>query len=83
GGQQVSAECTFIESDVQGGVPGFDSGFDNFDADPLFADPNDGDYHLTGGSPCVDAAILSNSQSDVDGNERGRLVDIGADEFIP
>ncbi len=27
----------------------------NIDADPLFADPNDADYHLSAGSPCIDA----------------------------
>ncbi len=39
-------------SDVQGGWPGEG----NIDADPLFVDPNNADYHLSAGSPCIDAA---------------------------
>jgi len=27
----------------------------NIDADPLFVDPDDGDFHLTADSPCIDA----------------------------
>jgi len=30
-------------------------GLQNIDADPLFADPNTGDYQLLPGSPCIDA----------------------------
>lgn len=44
-----SAEITF--SDIEGGF----MGIGNIDADPLFADPANGDYHLTATSPCIDA----------------------------
>jgi hypothetical protein len=30
-------------------------GTGNIDADPLFVDPDNGDYHLQAGSPCIDA----------------------------
>ncbi|HUU94136.1 MAG TPA: right-handed parallel beta-helix repeat-containing protein, partial [Phycisphaerae bacterium] len=39
-------------SDVQGDWPG--NG--NIDADPLFVDPPNADYHVSGDSPCIDAA---------------------------
>jgi hypothetical protein len=39
-------------SDVEGGC----EGGGNFDSDPLFRDPNHGDFHLTAQSPCIDAA---------------------------
>ncbi len=38
-------------SDVQGGWPGEG----NIDSDPLFVDPESGDYSLQTGSPCIDA----------------------------
>jgi parallel beta-helix repeat protein len=38
-------------SDIQGGW----EGEGNIDADPLFVDPEIGDYHLTENSPCIDA----------------------------
>jgi hypothetical protein len=43
-------------SDVQGGLPaGTIDGGGNFDADPLFVDPDNGDFRLASGSPCIDA----------------------------
>ncbi|MHC4216995.1 MAG: right-handed parallel beta-helix repeat-containing protein [Planctomycetota bacterium] len=38
-------------SNVQGGWPGIG----NFDADPMFVDPGNGDYRLMPSSPCIDA----------------------------
>ncbi len=58
-----SAVLTTSFSDVQGGEAGVYIsggqliwGAGNIDADPLFADPDNGDYHLSAGSPCIDAA---------------------------
>jgi hypothetical protein len=46
----------------------------NIDADPLFADPDNGDYHVSAGSPCIDAgnnaAVPPGQETDLDGNPR-------------
>jgi parallel beta-helix repeat protein len=75
-------------SDVQGGYVGEG----NIDADPLFVDPDSGDFHLADGSPCIDAG--TNAAPDLpdydfegddrilDGNGDGTAtVDMGVDEF--
>lgn len=78
-------------------------GAGNLDADPLFVSPNgpdgdpstweDNDYHLSAGSPCIDAGIAgftpSTGETDIDGQYRvwqtgagiGGRADMGADEF--
>ena len=64
-------------SDVKGGWPGEG----NIAADPLFVDPDNGDYHLQAGSPCIDAGD-PDSPNDPDGTR----ADIGAfyyDQKIP
>lgn len=54
--------------------------------DPLFADPERGDFHLLYGSPCIDAGLpnYGGGTVDLDGEARpfGAAVDIGADEFV-
>ncbi len=78
-----------MSSDVQGGWGG------NLDADPLFVDPDNGDFRLQAGSPCIDAgnnfAVPEGVLRDLDGNPRfvadactgdsGAAVDMGAYEF--
>ncbi|MFQ6041923.1 MAG: right-handed parallel beta-helix repeat-containing protein [Candidatus Poribacteria bacterium] len=59
-------------SDVQGGW----LGEGNIDADPLFVDPENRDYHLQAGSPCIDAGD-PNSPKDPDGTR----ADMGAFYF--
>ncbi len=82
---------TVSYSDVQGGFPGTG----NIGADPLFVDPDNGDYRLQPGSPCIDAgdntAVPQGVLRDLDGNPRfvadacagdnGATVDMGAYEF--
>ncbi len=55
---------------MQGGWPGDG----NIDADPLFLDPDDSDFHLSAGSPCIDAAdntaVPMDITTDLDGNPR-------------
>ena len=54
----------------------------NIESDPLFVGGDD--YHLTEGSPCIDAGMDAGVYTDMDGDVRpsGAWFDIGADEFI-
>ncbi|HEY3267820.1 MAG TPA: right-handed parallel beta-helix repeat-containing protein, partial [Armatimonadota bacterium] len=59
---------------------------DNKVRNPLFADAASGDYHLTAGSPCIDAgndAYIASSDRDLANAPRisGAHVDIGAYEY--
>ncbi|MEW6251648.1 MAG: hypothetical protein AB1716_13465 [Planctomycetota bacterium] len=86
-GQVYGGRVTY--SDIEGGWTG--SG--NINADPLFADPNAGDYHQRPGSPCVDRGDPNYQplpgELDCDGQMRRwdgdgngvAVVDMGADEF--
>ncbi|MHC4643117.1 MAG: choice-of-anchor Q domain-containing protein, partial [Planctomycetota bacterium] len=74
------AEVTFC--DVQGSW----EGLGNIDADPLFADREAGDYHMTRKSPCINAGdpnyMAGPNETDLDGKFRviGGRIDIGAYE---
>jgi hypothetical protein len=74
--------ATLTYCDVEGGWPGEG----NFDADPLFANPALGDYHLLPASPCRNAGPpgpYSAGQLDFEGDPRvlEGHVDVGMDEF--
>ncbi len=83
------SQCTVTYSDVQGGY----AGEGNINADPLFADPDSGDYRLAAGSPCIDAGsnaeVPAELTTDIEGNERildgdgngSVIVDMGAYEI--
>ncbi len=59
--------------------------------DPVFANPNAGDYHITPGSAAIDAAVDAGVDVDIDGDDRpfdgdrggSDEFDIGADELAP
>lgn len=54
-------------SNIQNGL----SGPGNIDADPLFVDPENDDFHLQSGSPCIDAGDGDWApEFDMDGNPR-------------
>jgi hypothetical protein len=78
-------------NDYSGNVNWTSSG-NNINADPLFVNPNNGDYHLQSTSPCIDTGTNSaphlpttdfeGNQRVVDGDSDGtETVDMGADEF--
>ena len=91
-----SATATIDYSDVEGG---FESAFVDdecelvwgegmLDLDPVFAEPETGDFHLTLTSPCRgggDSRALDFPFEDFEHDPRGAdgAVDIGADEFHP
>jgi len=68
-------------SDIRGGCPGTG----NIDADPLFTESANNDYHLTWNSPCRDKGDNSyvTESHDFEGDFRVALntVDMGADEY--
>ncbi len=53
------------------------------DPDPAFADPAAWDYHLTAGSPAIDAGTHSGVRTDFEGDPRPANADydLGADEY--
>ncbi|MGD8454129.1 MAG: right-handed parallel beta-helix repeat-containing protein [Phycisphaerae bacterium] len=75
-------------SAVEGGW----SGVGNIDDDPLFVDPENGDFHLSADSPCIDVGdpgfVPAEGETDIDGQYRVgdgdgdgvAIVDMGADE---
>ena len=66
----TNSATTLVYTNVQGGWPGTG----NIDADPLFVDPDNGDFRLQAGSPCIDAghnwAVAGITDTDLDGNPR-------------
>jgi hypothetical protein len=71
---QITGSSSVVTySNVQGGFPGEG----NIDADPLFADAANGDYHLLTDSPCIDAgdpAVPVGSEPDPNGG----IINMGA-----
>ncbi|MHC4157838.1 MAG: right-handed parallel beta-helix repeat-containing protein [Planctomycetota bacterium] len=58
--------ATVTYCDIQGGWPGEG----NIEADPCFADANNGDYHLLTDSRCIDAGTDAGVYTDIEGTER-------------
>ena len=91
----AASTATVNYSDVAGGeaaasVDGTSSliwGQGNLDADPVFADADAGDYHVTLGSPAIDAGDPAFEpdidETDLDGDDRvsNDRIDMGSDEF--
>ncbi|UCD74768.1 MAG: hypothetical protein JSV91_13390 [Phycisphaerales bacterium] len=67
---ESNSSVTVSYSNVQGGY----SGEGNIDADPAFADAGSGNYRLSAGSPCIDAAdnnaVPAWVTTDLDGEQR-------------
>jgi len=91
--QDRGSHATIHHSIIQGGRNGVKIsgsystltwGEGNIDADPLFVDPGNADFHLQADSPAVDAGTSEGAPDrDLDGLPRpcGSAVDIGAYEF--
>ena len=67
-----------------GGAGSISTGTINIRELPGFADSAAGDYHLLGpGSAAINQGLATWVTSDIDGDPRIGLPDIGADEYIP
>ena len=77
-----TTDLTVRYCNVQGGW----LGNGNINANPLLAAPSAGNYHLSSGSPCIDAGrntasvMYGSVTTDFDGDSRTGAYDIGADE---
>jgi hypothetical protein len=57
-------------------------GVGNILSDPMFVDPDNGDYRLQPGSPCINSGTSSNAPSDdLAGTQRDSNPDMGAYEY--
>ena len=72
-------------TDFYGNSPSYTpTGTNNRTMNPEFVDPINGDFHLSPGSPAIDAGVsLSDVSADIDGHGRpfGGGFDRGADEY--
>jgi len=83
-GHPPTGSVTTSYSNIQGGW----AGTGNIDSDPLFIDANNGNYHLSSGSPCINAGTpdttgLNLPDYDLDGNPRivNGIIDMGTYEY--
>lgn len=85
GPDEIDADSTSSPVVTFCDVKGGHAGAGNIDADPLFADPVAGDFHLLWNSPCWNAgdSAASMANSDFEGDPRMWFgaPDIGADEW--
>ena len=86
--QIVSDSATVTYSDIESALADW-PGAGNMDYEPAFVDWEDGNYHLLGDSPCINAGNpgfqAEPNETDIDGEARVMMgvVDMGADEFNP
>jgi parallel beta-helix repeat protein len=78
----IDSSSFITYSNIEGGH----EGEGNIDSDPMFVDPDDGDFHLQIGSPSIDSGdnnALNLPTIDFEGDNRiiNGIVDMGVDEF--
>jgi hypothetical protein len=49
--------------------------------DPVFVDPDGGDYHISPGSAAIDKGTVTSVSTDIDNEPRFGIPDLGADEY--
>jgi hypothetical protein len=80
-GDQITGGISVTYYNIMGGW----SGSGNINADPLFVDPPNGDFHITYNSPCKNTGNNSSVSFQTDFEDDPRIhdgtVDMGADEF--
>jgi len=77
----ITARFDTSYSCIQGGAPGIG----NINEAPWLANPDDGDFRLLWGSPCIDRGTADGAPAaDLDGTARPQLagIDMGALEFV-
>lgn len=85
---QGGAQLSINYSTVQGWTHNL-GGIGNTGDDPIFVDPQAGDYHLAASSPAIDRGDpdyrAAEGELDIDGDPRiwNARIDMGADEFRP
>ena len=84
----MESNCVYNPSGANYSGWEFAAGLGDISADPLFVDISAGDYHLTAGSPCINAGwngAPNIGMEDIDGEPRisDSIIDIGADEYWP
>ncbi|MHC4475592.1 MAG: S8 family serine peptidase [Planctomycetota bacterium] len=86
-GDQIYVSASPTPSITYCDIAGGWTGQGNIDADPMFVNANEGDYHLLTGSPCINTGdpdfVPGWDETDMDGDPRVLLgrVDMGVDEY--
>ena len=70
---ETSVDYNDVWNNVGGNYSGLSPGEDDISADPLFLNAENGDYHLTPGSPCIDVGDPTSDYSNEPGPNGGRI----------
>jgi hypothetical protein len=85
-GNTATLECTlwgtgaWANDTDWGGAGTIITGTCNYWGDPAFLDPDAGDYHIGPGSAAIDMGVDAGVTTDIDGDTRDAMPDLGADE---
>jgi hypothetical protein len=85
-GNTATLECTlwgtgaWANDTDWGGAGTIITGTCNYWGDPAFLDPDAGDYHIGPASAAIDRGVPAGVMTDIDGDSRDAMPDLGADE---